>query len=593
MTLTPSQAPVQTLIMASPIPDVSRQTNAAPSRRGLVPFAWLGIVLLAQSVLATFLLQEVKWGGAALVSLFLSAAAGGLILLRVFESRLGRIQRKLERILSKLERASPNIRPHSSDAGLVELIDCIAEHTNSLISMTAEREKQMLKSALQDPVTGLGNRTMFSHRLGIAIKTHADSAERFCVAIVEIGRFKEIAEMLGTIQINDAVNQIALRLRRELRKEDTIVRLGDERFALLVKGDREISETILGRIVESAKPPLLISGESVDIKVRIGAAMYPEDANSETHLLLHAQIAAERSSRHRNASVFFEAKNDTKLAAQLNDSRALMSLQSDLNRAIAERQLFMVYQPKLDLRTGLFTGVEALIRWRHPKKGLVSPDQFIPMAEENGLMQSITEWVVTEGAGFAKRLCSHRPEMCVSVNISAQDIERQGFSAFANRVIQDQGILPGQLCLEVTESGLFEDTDNVIATLSELSGAGLKLSIDDFGTGYSTLKQLQHLPVNEMKIDRTFVGGLASNGKNQVIVKSMIDMGARMGLRLVAEGVESFKEMQYLQKLGCHEVQGFFISRPLVEQDVLSFIDMRHALHDSSREDAMKLTSPL
>ena len=586
--------------MASPIPDVSRQTKAAPSRRGLVPFAWLGIVLLAQAVLAIFLLQEVKWGAAALISLFLSAAAGGLILLRVFESRLGRIQRKLESIVSVLEHARPNIGQHSSDAGVVELIDCIAEHTSSLISMTVareeqiiEREKQILKSALQDPVTGLGNRTMFSHRIGIAIKTHAESAERFCVAIVEIGRFKEIAEMLGTGQINDAVNQIALRLRRELRKEDTLVRLGDERFALLVKGDQEIAEAILHRIVESAKPPLLIGGESVDIKVRIGAAMYPEDANSETHLLLHAQIAAERSSRHRTASVFFEAKTDAKLAAQVNDSRALMSLQSDLNRAIAERQLFLVYQPKLDLRTGLFTGVEALIRWQHPIKGLVSPDQFIPMAEENGLMQSITEWVVTEGASFAKRLCSHRPEMCVSVNVSAQDIERQGFSAFANRVIHDQGILPGQLCLEVTESGLFEDTDNVIATLSELQGAGLKLSIDDFGTGYSTLKQLQHLPVNEMKIDRTFVGGLPSNGKNQVIVKSMIDMGARMGLRLVAEGVETLKEMQYLQKLGCHEVQGFFISRPLAEQDVLSFIDMRHALHDSSREDAMKLTSPL
>jgi EAL domain-containing protein (putative c-di-GMP-specific phosphodiesterase class I) len=319
--------------------------------------------------------------------------------------------------------------------------------------------------------------------------------------------------------------------------------------------------------------------------------MYPDDANSETNLLLHAQLAAERSSRHRTASGFFEAKQDNKLAAQRKDSRELMSLQSDLNRAIADRQLFLVYQPKLDLQTGLFTGVEALIRWQHPKKGLVSPDQFIPMAEENGLMQSITEWVLTEGAGFAKKFCARRPEMCVALNIAAQDIERTGFAAFANQVIRDQGILPGQLCLEVTESGLFEDTANVIATLKELSNAGLRLSIDDFGTGYSTLKQLQHLPVSEMKIDRSFVSGLASNTKNQAILKSMIDMGARMGMRVVAEGVESFREMQALQKLGCHEVQGFFISRPLPALEVLSFIDMRHALYDSSREDALKLAS--
>jgi diguanylate cyclase (GGDEF)-like protein len=557
----------------------------------VVPYAWLGTVLLAQTALATFLLRETEWGVASLVSLGLSAIASGLVLLRVFEARIGRVQRKLESILSELEHARPTIGSHSRDAGVLELIDSIAAHTSTLISMTVEREKQILKAALQDPVTGLGNRTVLSHRIDIAIKAQAESGARFCVAIVEIGRFKEIAEMLGTGQMNDGVNQIARRLRRELRKNDTIVRLGDERFALLVRGDRDVAEPVLNRIAESGRQPLMIGGELVDIKMHIGAAMYPDDANSETNLLLHAQLAAERSSRNRTASGFFEAKQDNKLTVQRNDSRELMSLQSDLNRAIADRQLFLVYQPKLDLKTGLFTGVEALIRWQHPKKGLVSPDQFIPMAEENGLMQSITEWVLTEGAGFAKALCSRRPEMCVSVNIAAQDIERQGFSAFANQVIRDQGILPGQLCLEVTESGLFEDTANVIATLKELSNAGLRLSIDDFGTGYSTLKQLQHLPVSEMKIDRSFVSGLASNTKNQAILKSMIDMGARMGMRVVAEGVESFREMQALQKLGCHEVQGFFISRPLPAREVLSFIDMRHALYDSSREDALKLAS--
>jgi len=360
---------------------------------------------------------------------------------------------------------------------------------------------------------------------------------------------------------------------------------------LLVRGNRESAEPVLNRIAEGVRPPLLIEGESVDIDVGLGAAQYPNDANSETNLLLHAQLAAERSSRKRNTSFFFEAKLDPKNTTQLSDSRDRLSLQSDLARAIAERQLLLVYQPKLDLKSGLFTGVEALIRWHHPKKGMVSPDQFIPMAEENGLMQCITEWVVAEGAMFAKTLCSKRPEMCVSVNITAQDVERTDFVTFVNRVVREQGILPSQLCLEVTESGLIEDTDNVIASLSELSSAGLKLSIDDFGTGYSTLKQLQHLPVDEMKIDRSFVSGLASNEKNQAMVKSMIDMGARMGLRVVAEGVESYREMRWLQTMGCHEVQGFFISRPLSGQDLLQFIDMRHALHDSKTEETAKLAA--
>jgi diguanylate cyclase len=577
--------------VVSPISDGSKKTSAALSRRGLVPFLWLGVVLLAQVVLAAFLLLWGEWGLSSLISLGLSAVAGGLVLLRAFESRLRRVHRKLEGILSELERARPNTTSHSSEQGVLELIDCIEVHTRSLIAMAIEREKQILKAALQDPVTGLGNRTVLSHRISLAIKSHAESAECFCVAIVEIRRFKEIAEMIGPGQSNDAINQIARRLRRELRKEDTVVRLGDERFALLVRGNRESAEPVLNRIAEGVRPPLLIEGESVDIDVGLGAAQYPNDANSETNLLLHAQLAAERSSRKRNTSFFFEAKLDPKNTTQLSDSRDRLSLQSDLARAIAERQLLLVYQPKLDLKSGLFTGVEALIRWHHPKKGMVSPDQFIPMAEKNGLMQCITEWVVAEGAMFAKTLCSKRPEMCVSVNITAQDVERTDFVTFVNRVVREQGILPSQLCLEVTESGLIEDTDNVIASLSELSSAGLKLSIDDFGTGYSTLKQLQHLPVDEMKIDRSFVSGLASNEKNQAMVKSMIDMGARMGLRVVAEGVESYREMRWLQTMGCHEVQGFFISRPLSGQDLLQFIDMRHALHDSKTEETAKLAA--
>ena len=577
--------------MVSPISDGSKKTSAASSRHGLVPFLWLGVVLLAQVVLAAFLLLWGEWGLSSLISLGLSAVAGGLVLLRAFESRLRRVHRKLEGILSELERARPNTTSHSSEQGVLELIDCIEVHTRSLIAMAIEREKQILKAALQDPVTGLGNRTVLSHRISLAIKSHAESAECFCVAIVEIRRFKEIAEMIGPGQSNDAINQIARRLRRELRKEDTVVRLGDERFALLVRGNRESAEPVLNRIAEGVRPPLLIEGESVDIDVGLGAAQYPNDANSETNLLLHAQLAAERSSRKRNTSFFFDAKLDPKNTTQLSDSRDRLSLQSDLARAIAERQLLLVYQPKLDLKSGLFTGVEALIRWHHPKKGMVSPDQFIPMAEENGLMQCITEWVVAEGAMFAKTLCSKRPEMCVSVNITAQDVERTDFVTFVNRVVREQGILPSQLCLEVTESGLIEDTDNVIASLSELSSAGLKLSIDDFGTGYSTLKQLQHLPVDEMKIDRSFVSGLASNEKNQAMVKSMIDMGARMGLRVVAEGVESYREMRWLQTMGCHEVQGFFISRPLSGQDLLQFIDMRHALHDSKTEETAKLAA--
>ena len=548
-------------------------------------------MLLGQVVLAAFLLLWGEWGLSSLISLGLSAVAGGLVLLRAFESRLRRVHRKLEGILSELERARPNTTSQSSEPDVLELIDCIEVHTRSLIAMAIEREKQILKAALQDPVTGLGNRTVLSHRISLAIKSHAESAECFCVAIVEIRRFKEIAEMIGPGQSNDAINQIARRLRRELRKEDTVVRLGDERFALLVRGNRESAEPVLNRIAEGVRQPLLIEGESVDIDVGLGAAQYPNDANSETNLLLHAQLAAERSSRKRNTSFFFEAKLDSKNTTQLSDSRDRLSLQSDLARAIAERQLLLVYQPKLDLKSGLFTGVEALIRWHHPKKGMVSPDQFIPMAEENGLMQCITEWVVAEGAMFAKTLCSKRPEMCVSVNITAQDVERTDFVTFVNRVVREQGILPSQLCLEVTESGLIEDTDNVIASLSELSSAGLKLSIDDFGTGYSTLKQLQHLPVDEMKIDRSFVSGLASNEKNQAMVKSMIDMGARMGLRVVAEGVESYREMRWLQTMGCHEVQGFFISRPLSGQDLLQFIDMRHALHDSKTEETAKLAA--
>ncbi|HQY27526.1 MAG TPA: EAL domain-containing protein, partial [Burkholderiaceae bacterium] len=242
------------------------------------------------------------------------------------------------------------------------------------------------------------------------------------------------------------------------------------------------------------------------------------------------------------------------------------------------------YQPKLALRTGLIAGVEGLVRWNHPERGRVPPGDFIPFAEQTGFMREITHWVVERGARFSRMLADAGLDLAVSVNVSAPDIQNAEFAHEVLEVLRHASVDPKRLCLEITESGVVSESEAAIRNLRAISRIGVKLSVDDFGTGYATLKQLQQLPVNELKIDRSFVSGLHRNRGNLTIVRSTIELGKQLGLKVVAEGVETVEELRCLARLGCDEAQGYYLSKPMREADVAGWVEMRHALYASSRE---------
>jgi EAL domain-containing protein (putative c-di-GMP-specific phosphodiesterase class I) len=236
------------------------------------------------------------------------------------------------------------------------------------------------------------------------------------------------------------------------------------------------------------------------------------------------------------------------------------------------------------MKNGLIVGVEGLVRWRHPTRGLVPPNEFIPFAEQTGFMREITQWVIAEGARFAAELASAGLDLRVSVNVSAQDIEGDGFCRNIGATLLQHRLKPRRLCLEITESGVLSETETALRNLQRISSQGVALSVDDFGTGYATLKQLQRLPVQELKIDRSFVSGLPANRGNQSIVRATIDLAKQLGLTVVAEGVETATELRMLATMGCDEVQGYFLSKPMPASEVVDWVQDRHALHSSSRD---------
>jgi len=305
--------------------------------------------------------------------------------------------------------------------------------------------------------------------------------------------------------------------------------------------------------------------------------VYPAHGEKEETLLRHADAAMYRAKRRQTG---FEVYDGSEPGAQ----RSYLSMLGEMRKALDDGQFELYYQPKLDLSTGLIAGAEGLLRWNHPTRGQVPPGEFIPFAEQTGFMRQITRWVVRDGLRFGAELARAGLNLRVSINVTAGDIQERGFADEIAEIVRSLKVPSNCLCLEITESGVVSESEAALETLQAISKMGIKLSVDDFGTGYSTLKQLQQLPVQELKIDRSFVLGILDNHGSETIVRSTIDLARHMGLRVVAEGVENVRQMRALAALGCHEVQGYFLAKPMRAVDLVSWVQMRHALHASSRE---------
>jgi diguanylate cyclase (GGDEF)-like protein len=449
------------------------------------------------------------------------------------------------------------------------LITALGEMRDSL----AQREARIVDLAFRDPLTGLANRTLFNDRLGQAVGTATRTGHAMSVLLIDLDRFKEVNDVLGHPVGDELLAQVAGRLTRELKRTtDTVARIGGDEFAVLLPAQgREGAAMLARQLLSALDVPVTIEGQTVDVSGSIGIATFPEDGGNPTELMAHADSAMYVA---KQTSSGYAAFDQQKMARTGEHG---LSLLSDLRRAVDENQFYLQFQPKISLADRSCLSAEVLLRWRHPTRGFVPPDQFIPFAEQTGCIKSITRWVLARGLAQLAQWRSQGLEMSLNINISTRDLVQQDLPAIVRDHLLAEGVAARHLCLEVTESAIMEDPAHALASLQALHEMGVRLSIDDFGTGYSSLAYLKKLPVQELKIDRSFVMNLDLDDDDLNIVRSTIDMAHHMGLKVVAEGVETESVAGKLKSLGCDDAQGYLFSRPLGADDFLAWAVVSHA----------------
>jgi diguanylate cyclase (GGDEF)-like protein len=418
------------------------------------------------------------------------------------------------------------------------------------------RQAEIMRLAYQDTVTGLPNRTRFNARLQELVERHSTSHHPLAVLLMDLDRFKSINDTLGHHSGDLVLQGVGERLRECVREPDLVGRLGGDEFGILVAGDLARAWA-LGRMVQGIlEQPISLDGRPIDVGLSIGIAHCPTHGADPWLLLRRADIAMYAAKREKSGIAVYEPRHDQFRAEHL-------SLLSDLRRAVADDTLLLHYQPKLDLRRGQIIGVEALVRWQHPERGMIGPAEFLPFAEQTGMITPITRWVAESalrqcGAWRAAGLRLH-----VSLNVSSRDLLERDLPELLVAAARRHGVPPESVVVEVTESALMEDPQRAQQTLLELKQHGFRIAIDDYGTGYSSLAYLQRLHCDELKLDRSFVMHVAERERDAAIVRSTVGLGHSLGLSVVAEGVESDEAMRKLHDLGCDVVQGYGVSRPI------------------------------
>jgi diguanylate cyclase len=420
--------------------------------------------------------------------------------------------------------------------------------------------------ALHDPLTGLPNRTLFQDRTGVALRTAARSGATVAVLLLDLNRFKEVNDTLGHQYGDYLLLQVADRLKGSLRDSDSVARLGGDEFAILlpVSGWEEaVSAT--QRIGAALHNPFSIYEITLDIDASIGIALAEPGDDVET-LLRHADVAMYEAKAAHHLFARYESSRD-------DNNLSRLVLLGDLRRAIAAGELILHYQPKVSTRTGTLSSVEALVRWQHPTLGLLQPDGFIPLAENTAVIHALTTEVLRLALSQARTWVDAGRVIPVAVNISARSLLDARFPAHVQELLDAHGVPPYLLCLELTETAVMTDHDLAVVVLRALDSMGVSLSIDDFGTGYSSMSDLKTLPVKELKIDRSFVAGMASDPDCAVIVRSTIDLGHDLGMTVVAEGVQDSITRNDLADMGCDLVQGYAICKPVTAGELELWIE--------------------
>ncbi len=422
------------------------------------------------------------------------------------------------------------------------------------------------KAVRQDSLTKLPNRFAFNESLEAALIRLAGSGEKCAVLLFDLDDFKRVNDQLGHPAGDEFLTQLAARLRRCTRDSDTIARIGGDEFGLIAANIAKVDEAfkLAEQIISAFDHPFLIEGREIVGAASIGISLAPRDGDTSSDLLKHADVALYRAKKAGPGTVrFFEPSDDV-------SARERRALQIDLEAAIQRDELFLVYQPFLDLRENRITGFEALLRWRHPARGLVLPVEFIPLAEESGLIHSIGDWVVTRAC---KALSQWPANIRIAVNVSAVQFQNANILQTFVRALAEARVTPGRLEIEITESILLSKYDSAPSVLNSLLELGVTVALDDFGTGYSSLTYLRRLPFSRIKIDQSFVRDMLVQPDCAAIVKSVIGLAQDLKIGVVAEGVESTEQLDYLRQTNCDEVQGYLIGRPVEAGQVLALLD--------------------
>lgn len=417
----------------------------------------------------------------------------------------------------------------------------------------AERERQLAHNALHDRLTGLPNRTLALERLGSAITAQRPLA----LLYIGIGNLRSIKDSCGADASDLVIQQLSRRLQATLRPGDSLAHLLADEFLLQLEGnDSDAAVAAADRIQQLLLKPLQVRNAEVQIDCRIGISAYPADGDTPDDLLRRAGIAMQDAAQLPGRLQLYQQGRDLAHQRQIRLIR-------DLHRAPARGELLLHYQPKLDIRSARVAQAEALLRWQHPELGMVSPAEFIPLAERTGSIQLLTAWVIEEVLRQLREWSEHGLLMQVSLNISTEDLVDQQLPQRVGQLLAHYQVQPSQLVFEITESGVMLNPEVALSVLHGLRDCGISLSVDDFGTGYSSLTQLKRMPVQELKIDQSFIRDLDDSSEDAVIVRSTIEMSHSLGLKVVAEGVEFERSLLLLERWQCDTAQGYLISRPL------------------------------
>jgi diguanylate cyclase (GGDEF)-like protein len=438
------------------------------------------------------------------------------------------------------------------------------------IAVRTQAQEALQYQALHDALTGLPNRTLLHEHLTQALRSAQADQQPVALLLLDLDRFKEVNDTFGHQHGDLLLQHVATRLRAALRAGDIVARLGGDEFALLLPDTDEAGARRLAQGVQALlEAPILVQGQPLVVGSSSGIALAPQHGTDAATLLRCADVAMYVAKRAGGGYTVYDPAQD-------HHTQERLALVGALRQAIAQDALLLHYQPKVTLATGAVCGVEALVRWPHPQRGLIPPDEFIPLAEQMGLMAPLSAWVLEAAVRQAARWQHAGLELEVAVNLSVANLREDDLPAIIEVLLQRHGVAATRLRLELTESGLMADTARSLDVLARLAALGVGLSVDDYGTGYSSLAYLLRLPVDELKIDRSFLQQLAveggSDGAAAVIVRSTVELGHNLGLRVVAEGIEDATVQRYLAAWGCDVAQGYHWSAPLPAEMLAAYL---------------------